>query len=279
MNKKVVIAVGVASLAGVFAAYFYMQSSQQPAQVSQPVAVPELQPESGVNNKLESNPILRPTIEVQQEQSLPSLHESDKYVKDALASLVSNDALMKLLNIERIIRNIVVTVDNLPNERVPLRTLPVKQAHGIFLVEDAGDKKIISQKNFERYAVYTKIAKAINAQKLVELYVRLYPLFQQTYEEIGYPNKYFNDRLLETLDNLLAAPEPGKPIRLAQPHVLYTYDDPDLESRSAGQKILMRMGRVNELKIKAWLREIKQQVLLHMQPRKLAQGREKVDPK
>lgn len=273
MNRKIIIAVVVVSLAGIFAAYLYMQGSQQPVQVSQPVTMLEPQPESGVNDKPEPKPILKQAIEMQPEQPLPSLQESDKYVKDALASLIGNDALMKLLNVERIIRNIVVTIDNLPNERVPLRTLPVKQAHGIFLVEDAGDKKIISQKNFERYAIYTRVAGAINAQKLVELYVRLYPLFQQTYEEIGYPNKYFNDRLLETLDNLLAAPEPGKPIRLAQPHVLYTYDDPDLESRSAGQKILMRMGRANELKIKAWLREIRQQVLLHMQPRKLGKAK------
>ncbi len=270
MNKKAIITAGVAILGGILAVYFLMQDSQQPTLVSQSATIPEPQSKSETEPRSEPKPILKPVIEAQAEQPLPSLSESDKFILDALADLIGNSTLMKLFNVEKIIRNIVVTVDNLPNERVPLRTLPVKQPHGIFLIEDAGDGKIISPKNFDRYVVYTKIAEAISAQKLVGLYVRLYPLFQQVYEETGYPNKYFNDRLLGALDNLLAAPELRKPIRLSQPHVLYAFADPDLESRSAGQKILMRMGRVNELKIKVWLREFKQQVVLHMKPRKTA---------
>jgi len=39
--------------------------------------------------------------------------------------------------------------------------------------------------------------------------------------------------------------------------VLYAYADPDLEARSAGQKIMMRMGADNEAKVKAKLRELR----------------------
>jgi len=42
-----------------------------------------------------------------------------------------------------------------------------------------------------------------------------------------------------------------------QPKVLYEFADPDLETRSAGQKILLRMGKDNELRVKAKLREIR----------------------
>jgi hypothetical protein len=91
----------------------------------------------------------------------------------------------------------------------------------------------------------------------VAAYVRLYPYFQQAYRELGYPGAYFNDRLVEVLDHLLAAPLPAPPIALAQPHVLYTYADPELEARSAGQKILMRMGAENATAIKDKLRAIR----------------------
>jgi len=114
-----------------------------------------------------------------------------------------------------------------------------------------------------------KIAELVNAQKLVEVYVRLYPLFQQAYEELGYPNKYFNDRLLMVLNHLLVAPDLKEPVKLVQPSVFYVYADPDLEARSAGQKILMRMGSKNEAIVKAKLREIKQQVMLHMHDKKV----------
>ena len=43
------------------------------------------------------------------------------------------------------------------------------------------------------------------------LYRRLYPLFQQAYAELGYPTGHFNDRLVEVVDHLLAAPEPTQP--------------------------------------------------------------------
>ena len=96
-----------------------------------------------------------------------------------------------------------------------------------------------------------------DTQKLVQTYVRLYPLFQKSYEELGYPKGYFNDRLVEVIDHLLATPDVPAPIALVQPKVLYEFADPALESRSAGQKMLMRMGPVNESRVKAKLRDIR----------------------
>jgi hypothetical protein len=96
--------------------------------------------------------------------------------------------------------------------------------------------------------------------KLVALYVRLYPLFQQAYRDLGYPDRYFNDRLVEVIDHLLATPSVPGPIKLAQPHVLYEFADPALEARSAGQKILIRIGPDNAARVKAKLRELRRQV-------------------
>jgi len=41
---------------------------------------------------------------------------------------------------------------------------------------------------------------------------------------------------------------------------MFLYADPALEAQSAGRKILMRMGRENEVKIKAKLREIRSEL-------------------
>jgi len=87
--------------------------------------------------------------------------------------------------------------------------------------------------------------------------VRFYPLFQQAYRELGYPDGYFNDRLVVVIDHLLATPDVPQPVALRQPNVMYEYADPALESRSAGQKLLIRSGPANETAIKAKLREIR----------------------
>jgi hypothetical protein len=51
------------------------------------------------------------------------------------------------------------------------------------------------------------------------------------------------------------------PIPVVQPKVFYEYADPDLEARSAGQKLLMRMGPGNARIIKGQLRAFRAQIV------------------
>jgi hypothetical protein len=56
----------------------------------------------------------------------------------------------------------------------------------------------------------------------------------------------------------LATPEPTEPLRLVQVKVRYQFADPDMERRSAGQKMLLRIGPENARVVKAKLREFRQ---------------------
>lgn len=103
-----------------------------------------------------------------------------------------------------------------------------------------------------------------DAKKLVAVYARFYPLFQRAYQDLGYPDGYFNSRLVAIIDHLRAVLEIEGPLALTQPHVLYEFADPDLELRSAGHKIMLRMGMDNAAKIKAKLREIRSEVTAGM---------------
>ena len=93
---------------------------------------------------------------------------------------------------------------------------------------------------------------------LVALYARFYPLFQEQYEKLGYPGKHFNDRAVAVIDHLLATPEVPEPLVLTQPGVLYEFADPKLNTLSAGQKILLRVGKTNRDKMKSKLQELRQ---------------------
>ena len=138
---------------------------------------------------------------------------------------------------------------------------PVRSAPGSFLTEGADDARTIAAANAARYAPYVDMVRKLDIAKLAELYRRNYVLFQQAYEELGYPRGYFNDRLVQTIDDLLAAPEVSAPIALVQPEVMYRYADPQLEALSAGQKILVRMGRANAAIVKVKLRELRQAIV------------------
>jgi hypothetical protein len=100
---------------------------------------------------------------------------------------------------------------------------------------------------------------------LLASYKRYYPLYQDAYENLGHPPEYFNDRVIEVIDHLLATPELDGRIALTQPNVQYEFADPKLESRSAGQKALIRMGSDNARAVKNKLRELRSELVAQRQ--------------
>ena len=192
---------------------------------------------------------------------LPALNESDGVVQKAGMDLVGQDAFAKFFNIDGLVRRIVATVDSLPRETVSTRLNPVRPIAGAFVARGKESTLAIAPENSARYTPFVRVIEKIDTKKAAALYTRFYPLFQQAYEDLGYPGRYFNDRLVEAIDNLLDAPEINGPIALTVPHVLYEYRDPELESRSAGQKMMMRAGRDNEARLKAKLRELRKEVV------------------
>jgi len=174
---------------------------------------------------------------------LPALDDLDAYLRLELIGIFG-DALDALLARETLINRFVATVDNLPRSHVAERIRPVGGISGTFTVDrnNGDDSLVLSPANFERYTFLIEMIQFADVDSIVDAYRRYYPLFQEAYVELGYPNGYFNDRLIEVIDHLIATPTPEQPIRLARPHVLYEYADAELESLSSGQKLLLRMG-------------------------------------
>jgi hypothetical protein len=173
-------------------------------------------------------------------------------MRDSLAGLVGRQAFADYFIAADIVRRIVATVDNLPRATAPRRVMPLNPVPGAFSPDSA---------NYARYTPYVRVFDAIEPQALVAAYVRSYPLFQRAYEELGFPGKYFNDRLMEAIDDLLETPELSAAPEYMRPRVLYEFTDPDLETRSAGQKMLLRMGPENAVRVKAKLREIRRELV------------------
>ncbi len=192
---------------------------------------------------------------------LPALARSDAALGSALATALAGLPLDKVLVSDALVRRFVVTVDNLPRKTVPAHLRPVQPAAGLLVTEQRGGARMLSEANAARYATHLRVLEGANPDALVAVYVRYYPLFQEAYRELGYPNGYFNDRLVEAIDSLLAAPELHGSIGLVQPRVLYQFADPGLEALPAGQKAMLRLGPANEVRVKAKLREIRARVV------------------
>jgi hypothetical protein len=189
---------------------------------------------------------------------LPALDASDPEVVSGLTELLGGrEPLQQFLVPQRIIRNVVVTLDNIPREQIAVNQRPAKPTSGKFIVTGPEDAREIAPENYARYAPFVAVVKKVDAKTLAAFYRGLQPLFQQSYEELGNPNASFDARLRQVIDHLLQTPDVTGPVKLVQPSVSYKYADPKLESLSSGQKLLIRMGPDNESAVKAKLRELR----------------------
>ena len=211
-------------------------------------APPAAQPEPAIRHPVP--PLAEP-------KPLPPLDGSDTELRDALSALGAEPTWLERAVFEHFVRRVVATVDSLTTARIPQRLLPVKPPAGKFMVATDAEGIRMRPENSQRYAPYIRALQAIDVRKAAALYVQYYPLFQQAYEELGYPKGYFNDRLIEVIDHLLATPEVREPVGLVQPKVMYQFADPELEARSAGQKLLMRIGNANAAVVKEKLRALR----------------------
>ena len=200
-------------------------------------------------------------------EALPAVADSDSAMQDALASLFTGTPLDRVFHLQEIVPRFVATIDNLPRQTVAQSKMPVMPVEGGLQTTQADGRILLRADNEQRYATYMRLMEQVDAKKLVQTYVHYYPLFQKAYQDLGYPNGYFNDRLVAVIDHLLAAPDVPAPIALTQPKVLYEFADPALEQLSAGQKMMIRMGPVDESHAKAKLREIRRALTGQTLPR------------
>jgi hypothetical protein len=189
-------------------------------------------------------------------------------VESVLTHLFGQKSVLGLFQLDDFARRVVATVDNLGRSHAPTRLWPMKPADGRFLTEKQGETEVIGADNGLRYTPYVLLIETVDLRQVVAAYLLLYPQLQKAYEDLGYPRGYFNDRVVEVLDLLIATPDINPaarvhlpaikgPVQPQRPWVLYEFEDPTLQSLSAGQRILLRTGPINERRLKAKLAELR----------------------
>jgi Protein of unknown function (DUF3014) len=197
-----------------------------------------------------------------------TLDTADAVMRKALIDLLSSKPVSSWLRTDDFVRRAVATVDGLGSSHSAPRLWPVNPTAGRFAVQRDGDTETIGNDNAARYAPFVGFVESVDVTRAAALYRRHYPLFQDAYKELGYPQGYFNDRLVAVLDQMLATPEPSGPLAVrlvevkgevasTQPWLRYEFTDPQLEALPAGSKLLLRMGPDNARRVKAKLRALR----------------------
>lgn len=254
----------------------YGRPLEQPAPVAavapepappQPAEVPAPAPEPEEHHPLEpaadahGNPPLAP--------------DANTAFDSTVAGWLGRERSLRFVATDGLARRIVATIDNLPRSHVASQLWPLHPVGGRMAVEGSGADLHIAAGNAARYGAVVDFVTGLDPAPALALYKRVYPVLQRTYEELGYPGKHFNDRLVAVIDHLLKTPEPVPPLALKlvpvqgqvqnqvaaqQPWLRYEFADPQLQALSSGQKILLRMGLEHERRIKASLRAWRAQI-------------------
>ena len=205
---------------------------------------------------------LPPEAEQPPSTPLPPLDKSDPVVRDALTGQLPGAPLQRYTNMQDYVRRFVVTIDNLPRGIVPSQMSALQRVPGPLVVDrDGSGTMTLSPRNGARYGPLIGFLETLDPEVLVKLYSRFYPLMDQEYKALGYPDGRFHDRVILAIDDMLAAPRPTGPIELIQPRVLYEYADPALRTLSAGQKVMIRVGPENADRLRALLQRLRSRLL------------------
>jgi hypothetical protein len=261
----IVLLLAALVIVGVVAAWVWRSQRSPPAEspvVLAPAPAPEAQPAASAPAPAVKHPL--------EEAVDQPLHSED--VPAALADLVGAKAVTSFLQTEGFARRVVATVDSLGRAHSPSAAWPVLPTGGRFTVEERPDGPVIAAENASRYTPFVLLVGTLDVEKAARLYRRMYPLLQQAYRQLGFGDRYLNDRVVEVIELLLATPEPELsprlqltevkgPVPSTRPWVRYQFADPELESLAAGQKILLRVGPVNERRLKAKLAELRAQIV------------------
>ena len=196
----------------------------------------------------------------------PPLDQSDAAFLDALSGALGTPAGDWLVR-EFVIPKLVATIDNVPRTRVMRNVYAAHALPGTLATAEADARLWLDEANYARYDGAVALFERVDLPRAVAVYRHFHPLFEQAYRDLGEPGRTFNDRLVDVVDHLLAAPDAGGPLELrraADGSPRLQFVDPQLEGASIGHKAMWRMGPDHAARVKARLSALR--ALLAGQP-------------
>jgi Protein of unknown function (DUF3014) len=264
-NRPIIIALILAGLGILaFVIYSVTTSEPEPPVISQPLAIPEApvkveksvtEPESGLA-PVQETPVEREET-VEPAFVLPLLNDSDQLIRDGVVSLTRHEGVNAWLSPDELIRKFVAFVDGVATGQVPKDPVRILSPEGPFLARQISEGVyLLDSASYKRYDFFTAVVVSLDSRRAAEFYLLVKPMLQEAYDELGYPDRKFDVVVFQAIGRLLETPVINKPIRLVRPVVMYEFEDKKLESLSAAQKQLIRMGPRNSRALQVKLSEI-----------------------
>ena len=211
-----------------------------------PAVAPVFEPEpevAAIPDVAEPDPEEEPAV------VLPGLDESDDYLRTRLEGFALPDAWLTRTDL---VRRFCVVVDNATRGEWVPRGWRFLAPKGPFRVIERDGRVFGDPRNGTRFDMHLDVLESVDPVQLAALISELEPLLDEGMAALGSPETA-RSALTEAVARILEAPEPLDGAELVRPKVLYVYADPALETLPPLEKQLLRLGRSNLDRLKAWL--------------------------
>ena len=188
--------------------------------------------------------------------ALPALRDSDEWLRKKLKDLSPYPKLAEWLKVNDLIRRITAAVDNIAHGTSPRAHLKFLTPNKSFTVVEKGEDLYLNPQSYRRYDLVADVFASLDANGSVRIFREIKPLFQEAYQELGYPNQDFQETLIQAIKELLGTPIVKGDIAVVQAVTTYQMVDENLEDLDDAQKDLLRMGPQNIRKVQNKLREM-----------------------
>jgi len=188
--------------------------------------------------------------------TLPPLDASDTLVRTLVQALTESPAVMAWLPTDGRIRNFTVAVPNIADGVSPVKHLRVLRPSAKIRIVDRAGRSYIDPSGYGRYTTIADAVASIDPSGAARVYATLKPRIEEAHRDLGSADVSFDRTLERALVVLLETPIVEDPILLKQKGIGYAYADERLESLTAAQKQLLRMGPRNVRIIRRGLRNI-----------------------
>jgi len=187
-----------------------------------------------------------------------AIADGDTLLRQLAAQLSSSADLTKWLAEADILRRLVAAVNLIAEGNSPRAMVGFLAPGAKFEVQREHGRFFPSPKSYARYDLVTRTLTSIDPTAAAKTYATLKRYIDAAFTEIGRPTRSFDAVLRQAIDRLTHTPISDEVPELREGVMVYTYADPKLESLSAAQKHLLRMGPANAHSIQRWLTQLDQ---------------------
>lgn len=186
----------------------------------------------------------------------PGLADSDDWIRKKGEELSTDPGWIQWLANKNLIRRLTAAVVNISEGKSPRKHLSFLGPQKPFSAAKKEGKLYLDPANYDRYNLIAEIISRLEAAKTIGLFKETYPLFQDAYRELGYPQGEFQAVLIHAIKELLLTPVVEGEVQLKEAVLSYWLVDDALEDLSEAQKHLLRMGPQNMRKVQKKLKEV-----------------------